>query len=206
MEYQIEIVRKEKFKTNLWSGGETTQLAIFPKDSEYIERNFTWRLSSARVCVEESVFTSLPGINRIIMIIEGELVLKHEGHHESILKPFEQDCFNGSWKTKSYGKVTDFNLMMSQGCDGELQAIHLNKKQSKIICLKNNNESSEKVHAIYCVKGQVKIYISDDELFLLNEGDIALITIKESIRDLDLKILNNIGNKKTDLIKASIYY
>ncbi|SDK12142.1 HutD family protein [Natronincola ferrireducens] len=104
MTYEIELIKKHQLQTNRWSGGTTTQLAIYPKDAIYSnEGNFTWRLSSARVEVEESVFTPLPNIQRVLMIIEGELLLQHQGHHKSILKPFDQDRFSGSWTTKSVG-------------------------------------------------------------------------------------------------------
>lgn len=205
MSYEIELIRKDQLEVSKWSGGTTTQLAIFPKDAIYSERNFKWRLSSAKVEVEESVFTSLPNINRIIMIIEGELILEHEGHHRSILKSFNQDHFSGSWKTKSFGKVIDFNLMMNEGCEGELEAIHLEKEQSNMISFDNKKEFSQNVQAIYCVNGQIKIKISDDDMITLYEGDIVLITPKDDFSDLDFKVYNE-KNRKADLIIASISY
>ena len=105
MSYNIEIIRKNQLKTSEWSGGTTTELYIYPKDSLYGNRNFKWRLSSAKVEAEQSTFTSLQGISRIIMVIEGELLLKHEGHHNAVLKAFEQDRFSGEWTTTSFGKV-----------------------------------------------------------------------------------------------------
>lgn len=62
MKCEIKVITKEQQKTSTWSGGTTTQLAIYPEDADYGKRNFTWRLSSATVEAEESVFTSLPGI------------------------------------------------------------------------------------------------------------------------------------------------
>lgn len=205
MSLEIELIRKSQLKVSKWSGGTTTQLAIFPKDAIYSERNFKWRLSSAKVKVDQSVFTSLPNINRIIMIIEGKLVLEHEGHHRSILKPFDQDSFSGSWTTKSYGKVVDFNLMMNEDCEGKLEAIHLEKDQSNTISFDNKKEFSENVQAIYCVNGQIKIKTSIDDIITLNEGDIVLITLKNGFSDLYLKIYNE-ESRKVDLIRASIYY
>ena len=129
MSYNIEIIRKKQHKTSEWSGGTTTELYIYPKDSLYGDRNFKWRLSSAKVEVEQSTFTSLPGISRLIMVIEGELLLKHEGHHNAVLKAFEQDSFSGEWTTTSFGKVIDFNLMMAQGYKGKLEAISVNGRR-----------------------------------------------------------------------------
>ena len=33
--YSIELIRKEEQKTTNWSGGTTTELAIYPKDAIY---------------------------------------------------------------------------------------------------------------------------------------------------------------------------
>lgn len=109
MACEIELIRNNELLTSKWLGGTTTEIAIYPKDALYREKNFIWRLSSAKVEIDESTFTSLPGIIRIIMILKGKLKLEHIGHHKCTLEPFQQDIFSGSWETKSYGKVTDFN-------------------------------------------------------------------------------------------------
>ena len=35
MSYNIEIIRKNQYKTSEWSGGTTTELYIYPVDSQY---------------------------------------------------------------------------------------------------------------------------------------------------------------------------
>ena len=40
--------------TTTWSGGTTTQLAIAPEGAVYADRDFLWRLSSAKVELEHS--------------------------------------------------------------------------------------------------------------------------------------------------------
>ena len=62
------IIRKGELPVSRWSGGTTTQLAIWPEGAVYAERNFVWRVSSARVETQESEFTSLPGVARTIPI------------------------------------------------------------------------------------------------------------------------------------------
>ncbi|MBF8981979.1 HutD family protein [Lutibacter sp. B2] len=204
MSYEIEIIRKDELQTNNWSGGTTTQLAIYPKDSQYSERNFKWRLSSAKVEVEESTFTSLPDINRIIMIIDGALHLEHEGHHKSLLKPFEQDSFSGNWTTKSFGKVTDFNLMTSKGCEGNLEAIHIEKdKYSKILL--ENKDSSASTHALYCINGCVKIHSSTGELLNLSNGDLLVLQMNDNFKKMNLEIHNE-KDMRVNLIKSSMKY
>ena len=205
MAYKIELIRKEQLQTQSWSGGTTTQLAIYPKDAMYSERNFIWRLSSAKVEVDQSEFTSLPNINRIIMVIEGELTLDHEGHHKSTLKPFDQDHFEGSWITRSSGKVRDFNLMMGEGCEGRVESMHLIKGQLSTISLSNKKDEdrkiSEMVQGIYCVKGKVKMLVSDEKKITLHEGDMALLSSKD-FGDRVLEIYNE--EEKADLISVWI--
>lgn len=164
MGYSIEIIRKAEQNTSIWSGGTTTQLAIFPKDAVYSERNFLWRISSAKVEVEESLFTHLPGIWRWIMVLEGELRLEHEGHHKAILVPFEQDSFSGDWTTRSFGKVTDFNLMMAHGCEGELEAIRLEKGETRRTSPIATKTSMKVTEAIYCVMGKMSILLGGAEI------------------------------------------
>ncbi len=202
MKYKIELIRKKELQVSKWSGGTTTQLAIYPKDAVYSERNFRWRLSSAKVEVMESTFTQLPNINRIIMIIEGELKLEHEGQHKCILKPFDQDRFSGGWTTKSFGKVTDFNLMMDENCEGELEAMHLDKGQSTEISFYNKKDFSNNVQALYCVDGEIDIKINVDEI-KLHQGDIILL---ESNVDIEKVEINNTKDSRVDLIRANIYF
>ena len=209
MSYNIEIIRKQQHKTSKWSGGTTTEICIYPKDSLYADRNFKWRLSSAKVEVEKSTFTSLPGISRIIMIIEGKIFLKHEGHHNAVLKTFEQDSFNGEWITTSFGKVRDFNLMMAQGYNGELESIFFNKGEGKDIILYNNVNDAEKfsriTEAFYVVKGNVEIVTGIKGKINLNTGDLALVTTTEKENNLELKIYSN-SQEESKIIRASIFY
>ncbi len=121
MSIQFEHIKKDTLTTRTWSGGTTTQLAIYPKGSEYSKRDFKWRVSSATVETDVSTFTSLPGILRYITTLCGTLKLEHKNYHTVTLDPFEVDRFDGAWETISYGQVTDFNLMLSRGTQGILR-------------------------------------------------------------------------------------
>ena len=46
---QVEIIKPEEYAVSEWAGGKTTQLYIYPQDSEYAKRNFLLRISSATV-------------------------------------------------------------------------------------------------------------------------------------------------------------
>lgn len=200
MTYDINVIRKNEHKTSSWSGGYTTQLYIYPESSIYSDLNFIFRVSSAKVSVNESTFTSLPGINRKIMILDGTLNLKHEGHHEIKLNKFQQDSFKGEWLTKSYGKVTDFNLMMSKGCDGNLEHIKIDCKTLKKLNLSTDiNNNKEMIIIFYCLDGSVDINM--DSLINLNEGD--LLVLKNNKKRLyNINILNNF-EKEANIIKVT---
>lgn len=97
----------------MWSGGETSELFIYPEGSIFSERDFGFRISSATVEIEASDFTSLPKYNRLLTVLEGELEIIHEGKYSTQLSAFESDAFHGSWITKSRGKAKDFNVIYS---------------------------------------------------------------------------------------------
>lgn len=206
MTYSIEMIRKAEQSTSTWSGGTTTQLAIYPKQSEYKERNFKWRLSSALVEDEESTFTKLPDIYRHIMIIEGEMKLIHEGHREVMLKPFMQDSFSGGWTTRSFGRARDFNLMLGQGSKGELEAIAvkeiLNIDWITIIPDKTMNYTTQ---GFYCVSGCMEILVNGTERHDLYEGDLVMVHChtSEKLPEVSLRALKDNGAKA---IRAGISY
>jgi environmental stress-induced protein Ves len=199
MTYKLEYIPREKQNTSTWSGGTTTELAIYPPDSAYKERNFLWRLSSAVVDIEESTFTSLPGIWRHIMILEGELELRHEGRYNILLKPYDKDSFSGGWTTRSIGKARDFNLMLAEGCEGSINAVMVGK--SNIVDVEagqKNPLTAKHTAAYYCSAGEVAISTMQGEAFVLHTGDLLLVN-----GDITLKIT---GNTDAAIIAVEISY
>ncbi|ATP41663.1 hypothetical protein CSE16_17385 [Solibacillus sp. R5-41] len=205
MPYSIQLIRKNEQTTNKWSGGFTTQLAIYPENADYLERNFKWRISSAIVELEESIFTPLPGINRLIMVIDGELTLEHEGHHHVHLKPYEQDRFNGGWTTRSFGKVRDFNLMLSEGCNGYLEAITVEKGGYHETVNLNNPDKLQIAEAFYCINGQVHITIDDQEAIDVEEGDLILLSREHLETSSPIKLFNR-AEAEANVIRASVIF
>ena len=134
----VIIIPAAQLKTSTWAGGTTTELCIFPKGSVYQERNFDVRVSSARVDLDQSDFTSLPGYSRYIMPLVGALELGHDGHDGAKLVPYQVHRFEGAWKTSSEGQCTDFNLMVGHGWAGEMRAVaydeHCECAVSQLLC------------------------------------------------------------------------
>lgn len=170
--------KNDDYSTSRWMGGTTTEFAIFPDNTNYLDRNFIWRLSSANIDVDESNFSSLPDYDRVIMVLEGEVVLSYEGERVARLKSLEQDRFDGAWKTKSFGKIKDFNLMVRKGCEGYLDLI---MPESKSVKYESTQESTKnfKTHALYCKEGYFVVsangeshMVSQGELFVM-EGQVG---------------------------------
>lgn len=164
------IVRKEQLTVARWSGGTTTQLAIWPLDGDYGQRRFVWRVSSARVEDEESTFTSLPGVARCLMILEGTLRLRHEDHYEKVLHPFEQDNFSGSWTTRSWGRVTDFNLMVKEG-DGNVQVLDVAAAPCGV-ALAPVTERWHCVSEVFYFLTEAEVVLPDGRSETLHAGDV----------------------------------
>lgn len=202
MAYSVKIVKKELQKASEWSGGITTELFIYPENSDYKKRNFLWRLSSATVNLEESTFTHLREVQRLIMVLEGKMKLEHEGHHTIDLNPFEQDSFSGDWTTKSYGKVRDFNLMMKEGCKGKIEAIDL-KDSLEIEIEHHQKDYLITTEAFYSLSDDVEIIVNNRERICLDNGDMMLIHIDSDFEAVKL-IMTNKGNMNNKIIRSSI--
>ncbi len=121
----IQHIKENEYRTTDWSGGTTTELFIFPESANFQVGDYDLRISIATVETEQSTFTSLPDVERTLMVLKGQLRLEHEDHHSVDLDEFEQDSFKGDWKTTSLGKVTDFNVMTKNDASAIVQKIDL---------------------------------------------------------------------------------
>lgn len=196
--FDIKKITKEQQQKSSWAGGTTTQFAIYPEDSKYADRDFIWRLSSAVVELEESNFTSLPGFDRHLMVLEGNLRLVHHEHHSVMLNQYEHDSFKGCWDTVSYGRATDYNLMLKEGAKGRLE--HYNAAVGKQISIKLIKEGNKQgFFALFCYIGQISIE-AKGEFDTLAEGELLIISYDDSL----VITAENNGNKECSLVAAFI--
>jgi environmental stress-induced protein Ves len=177
MGWTMKVVTEKEQNRAKWSGGITTQLAIYPPEADYQKRNFAWRISTASVDDEKSTFTSLPGFKRIIMPLQGEpLKLNHKEHHKVTLNPLETDTFQGAWTTESEGRVQDFNLMLAAGCDGNMQGYDIIDKCSfkpQINTLESKGNTV--TVAFYLLTGQLTIE-QGKQTSKIQKGDFVTFT------------------------------
>lgn len=157
---QWKILKKEDYITTAWSGGTTTQLAIAPEGAVYADRDFSWRISSARVELEHSDFTALPDYNRLISVLDGELDMKVGEGDRFSLPECQVYSFDGGVPVESWGQCTDFNLMLrKQKCTGMIQALNLASGGSLYwsVPVLAPEAGSKLTLALYVVSGEVHL-------------------------------------------------
>ena len=119
----LHLTQKD-YKTSAWSGGTTTELFIWPQGADYARREFTFRVSSAVVELEESDFTTLAGVERWITPLAGGFTLSHPGKTPVVMGPLAEPYrFSGEEATHCVGRATDFNLML-KGVEGQMTLCH----------------------------------------------------------------------------------
>lgn len=166
---KVNQIRFSSIKPEQWSGGKTYQYYIFPLDCQYINKDFIFRVSSATIEQESSIFTKFAGFHRYLTMLNNELVLtiNNQNYH---LNNNEIISFYSEDQVVSYSKGQDFNLMINQNIkdhnlevvsglqtsDYEFIIIYSLKKQDIIInkidytlevndCLIIENQNKEKI-------------------------------------------------------------
>lgn len=147
-----KLLTRENYVTTGWSGGTTTQLAIAPEGALYAERDFLWRLSSATVELDRSDFTPLPGYDRFLSVLEGEIRLKIDAHEPFPLVPGEVVAFDGGAPVESWGRCVDFNLMVRKGaCRGVVNTLRRDSP------FEEDWRAEGETLAVYCASGSVRL-------------------------------------------------
>jgi len=169
----ITVLQADDFVKSNWSGGSTTQLYISPAHASYAERNFDFRISSAKVEVPESTFTTLPNVNRKLMVLEGEITLNHKNQHSKTLQKYEADTFSGDWETTAKGICTDFNLMTTGNQTSELSHMQLLANHYKTLTIEENYHTV----CLYLHSGSIYVEINNKLYNLKKESLLVLSNI-----------------------------
>lgn len=176
----------------------TTELAIFPQKADYQEGDFIWRLSTASVEQEESVFTVLSDYDRVLMVLEGDVILAHEGQRVARLKAMEQDRFDGGASTKSFGVCRDYNLMVRKGSAGYLDVLELTE-ESAVPDRKAQEGLSQSCQAFYCHSGYGVVTFAGNSC-LIKEGQ-QLVIWHDAAEQAAVSVMG-----EGTLIRAQIFY
>ncbi|MDT2863916.1 HutD/Ves family protein [Vagococcus carniphilus] len=191
-----QIISQASYKVSKWSGGETTEVFLYPPEGHYALDEFDYRVSTAKVELAESTFSSLPGYKRIIMSLDNPLELHHKGK-ESLRKeklaPYQTDYFSGDDETKSFGKCTDFNLIYSPKFGGEMKT----KQSDEVIKLKK-----QVTYVLYALK-DVQITFNQETKTICLEAGTSLV-LEEIKEENQVLIHSTTKNKAPVLIEISI--
>jgi environmental stress-induced protein Ves len=169
---KFQLIPSTAHLTTQWSGGTTTQLFISPEDATVADRDFDFRISSAKVEVNESTFTPFVGYHRTLLILDGRIHISHEGHHKIVLNQFDQDFFKGDWNTTSIGTCVDFNVISKSNYTNTTEAFSILKGENV------RSEYSNDWLFVYVFKGEIKIIRNEGDL-VLNQGAFLVITAVE---------------------------
>ena len=201
---RIQILRQADYTVSAWAGGVTTQLAIWPPQAQYAARSFDWRVSSAVVGAEESVFTRLPDYARHLAILDGQLRLRHNGGGELTLHPFTPHVFDGADETRSCGTCTDFNLMLRKGiCEGLLQAKILAQGERWSGCYRESSVRS--TYFVYCFQGCLTVCHPGCPDQSLEAGEGLQIDRKAGEEELSWRLDNPSEEKEAVVVIAEIF-
>jgi environmental stress-induced protein Ves len=183
------------FKTKQWSGGNTTELYIFPPTADFGKGNFDFRISTATVEVEKSNFTALPNVSRHLMVLEGEITIAHKNHHSVHLTTNDIDSFKGDWETTSIGTCVDFNLMTTENTKGNLSSISINSNKRIQSSLVSTNE----FYIYYVAQGTLEFDLNS-EVKKLNQGELLVIHNPEDV------VIEFRSSKNCSLVQVNIPY
>jgi environmental stress-induced protein Ves len=152
-----------------WRNGQgvTTEIARGPEG----DGPFDWRISAAPV-VEPGAFSTFPGVDRILVVIEGTgLSLAHaESGLRVDLRPLRPYAFSGDATTTCTlpaGPVRDLGVMVRR-----------DRFQARVLVLRPTRPRARVVRAplslVYCVRGRAALHVGDQRLDLRREEAVRI--------------------------------
>lgn len=111
----MEIIRYAELRNEPWrnGGGVSRELASHPKAASAQDGAWDWRVSIAEV-TKAGAFSPFPGMDRVITVIEGELLLLTVDGAEHPLEKYRPFRFSGEAATSSAlptGDIRDLNVI-----------------------------------------------------------------------------------------------
>lgn len=134
----MEIIRFADLKPEPWRnrGGVTRQLASQPRASSTPDGDWDWRVSIADVS-KAGDFSPFPGMERVLTVVEGELLLLTVDGADHPLEKYRPFRFPGGAQTQGSlptGDIRNLNVITrTGGFKGFTSIIELSKKRAKPI-------------------------------------------------------------------------
>ena len=131
----MEIIRFSEIRPEPWrnGGGVTRELASHPKAASAQDGAWDWRVSIADVS-KAGAFSLFPGMERVLTVIDGELLLLTVDGQEHPVEKYRPFRFSGEADTSSAlptGDIRDLNIIARAGAfKGYTSIIELSKKRA----------------------------------------------------------------------------
>lgn len=131
----MEIIRFAELRSEPWrnGGGVTRELASHPKAASAQDGAWDWRVSIADVS-KAGDFSAFPGMERVLTVIDGELLLLTVDGAEHPLEKYRPFRFSGDAETHGAlptGDIRDLNVITRTGSfKGFTSIIELSKKRA----------------------------------------------------------------------------
>ncbi|MDJ0355210.1 HutD family protein [Paenarthrobacter sp. PH39-S1] len=111
----MDVIRYSELRPSRWAngGGVTRTVAASPSSGS----NWDWRISIAEVS-HAGPFSPLPGIDRIVTVIDGDLLMLEVDGDEHLLEKYRPFRFSGDSVTDAAlptGNVMDLSVMTRRG-------------------------------------------------------------------------------------------
>lgn len=167
-----------------WSGGQTTQLYIFPEGTDFKQRTFDFRISSATFTATESEFSDFTGYRRYLFPLQGWLSVNHDKCGETVLKPYQVNIFSGSSKTHSRNSedCRDFNFIVREDLENELEIRNpIERTDSKLT-----------THPIACEENSITCVFSTDAFLIESSLSIISTSVHTPTSSVSAQIRNEI--------------
>ncbi len=201
----VRVLPQKEYAVSYWSGGKTSQVMIWPLESEFKKHEFLWRISLATMEAADSPFTKFDGFHRILHLLDGESQLSFADGRNYILHPGDEVSFYGTDDIKSSGKAGDLNLIMADGVWGEMRSLRSDiPNWNWFHSIPLGGRNGRWCCILYLLSGKIEI-----ENAIAGKGDCVVI-YPESLQD---GMLNQYaektfktGNDGLQLIECMVYW
>lgn len=207
MDLDYKLIKRNNLNTAIWQGGKTTQLAIYPEDAKYEDRNFIWRVSNASTEEDISEFTVLKDYDRLIMIIKGKMELSHNDIEIVNLNEYNQTSFDGANETLCKGRAEDFNVMLRKDlAKGNMDRIKVGAKEqlmyNEVIGFFQEERFS---FVIYCNDFEGRISVKEAFDVEVSKGDTIVINQAADADNFSVKF-TSVLNEESNVIVSEMFY
>lgn len=167
-----KLIPYSSYITTDWSGGKTSEIFIFPEGSSYSNSDYQARISLAKVDLEESVFTKLPGVERTLTVLEGNHMLSVNNLPFLPITQYSPVSFKGDDLTKGKGSALNFNFMKKSSKPHEINVMQVGAEERLVLLPKYENA------LLFIIEGNAKSRVGvlshKDSLFF-NEEIVVIL-------------------------------